>query len=114
MSYPVSVGPKHDPLPVGQWKVIAIHPYPVYDYDSAHFWDASGPRKRAAIAPGPKNPVGVVWISLSKNHYGIHGTPNPGLIGRGQSHGCIRMTNWDASELSGVIQPDLNVVLKSE
>jgi lipoprotein-anchoring transpeptidase ErfK/SrfK len=114
MSYPVSVGSKHDPLPVGQWQVAAIHPYPVYTYDSIHFWDASGPRTKAHVAPGPNNPVGVVWIGLSKNHYGIHGTPSPGLIGRGQSHGCIRMTNWDATELSTVIQPGLNVVLKTE
>lgn len=114
MSYPVSVGSKHDPLPVGQWQVVAIHPFPVYTYDSIHFWDASGPRTKAHVAPGPNNPVGVVWIGLSKNHYGIHGTPSPGLIGRGQSHGCIRMTNWDASELSGLIQTNLNVVLKAE
>jgi lipoprotein-anchoring transpeptidase ErfK/SrfK len=114
MSYPVSVGSKHDPLPVGQWQVVAIHPYPVYTYDSIHFWDASGPRTKAHVAPGPNNPVGVVWIGLSKNHYGIHGTPSPALIGRGQSHGCIRMTNWDAAELSAVIQPNLNVVLKAQ
>lgn len=114
MSYPVSVGSKHDPLPVGQWQVVAVSPHPVYSYDSIHFWDSAGPRTKAKIAPGPNNPVGVVWIGLSKNHYGIHGTPSPHLIGRGQSHGCIRMTNWDVTELSGVIAPQLNVVLKAE
>lgn len=114
MSYPVSVGSKHDPLPVGQWQVLGITHHPVYSYDSIHFWDASGPRTKAKVAPGPNNPVGVVWIALTKNHYGIHGTPSPQLIGRGQSHGCIRMTNWDAAELASVIAPKLNVVLKTE
>ena len=114
MSYPVSVGSKHDPLPVGQLQIAAVHPNPVYSYDSIHFWDSKGPRSKARVAPGPNNPVGVVWIGLSKNHYGIHGTPSPHLIGRGQSHGCIRMTNWDVTELSGVVAPNLNVVLKAE
>lgn len=114
MSYPVSVGSAHDPLPVGQLQIAAIHPNPVYSYDSIHFWDATGPRTKARVAPGPNNPVGVIWIGLSKNHLGIHGTPSPHLIGRGQSHGCIRMTNWDVTELSGVVSPDLNVVLKAE
>ncbi len=114
MSYPVSVGSPHDPLPEGQLQVASIHPNPVYSYDSIHFWDSKGPRSKALVPPGPNNPVGVVWIGLSKNHYGIHGTPSPRLIGRGQSHGCIRMTNWDVTELSKLVSPNLNVFMKAE
>src|SRR5262249_16930051 len=64
------------------------------------------------LPPGPKSPVGVVWIALSKPHYGIHGTPNPSLIGKTQSHGCIRLTNWDAEELAGMVQPGTPAILK--
>ena len=114
MSYPVSVGSKRDPLPVGQWQITAVKWNPVYSYDSIHFWDAQGPRPRARIAPGPNNPVGAVWIALTKNHFGIHGTPSPASIGKGQSHGCIRLTNWTAAELASVVGLKLNVVLKAE
>ena len=57
------------------------------------------------LPPGPNGPVGVVWIDLSKEHYGIHGTPEPQTIGRTESHGCIRLTNWDAARLALMVKP---------
>ena len=66
---------------------------------------------KATIQPGPNNPVGVVWIDLSKEHYGIHGTPDPGQISRTQSHGCIRLTNWDAIKLAQQVRAGTPAVL---
>ena len=101
--YPCTTGSEHDPLPIGDWKVTAIYKNPKFHYNPNLFWDAKATDTKATIAPGPRNPVGVVWIDLSKEHYGIHGTPGPGNIGHTESHGCIRLTNWDAMELAGMV-----------
>ena len=101
--YPASTGSEHDPLPVGEWKIQGIAPNPTFQYNPALFWDADPTHAKAKIPAGPNNPVGVVWVDLSKEHYGIHGTPVPSRIGKSQSHGCIRLTNWDALALSGAV-----------
>lgn len=101
--YPCTTGSEHDPLPIGEWKVTEIDKNPKFHYNPKLFWDAKAKDGPATIAPGPRNPVGVVWIDLSKEHYGIHGTPGPGQIGHTESHGCIRLTNWDALELAGMV-----------
>ncbi len=111
-SYAATVGSEHDPLPVGDWKVTIVQKNPVFFYNSDLFWDADEQHARAKIPPGPRNPVGVVWIGLSKEHYGIHGTPVPQTIGHTQSHGCIRLTNWDASELAQIVRKGTPAVLK--
>jgi lipoprotein-anchoring transpeptidase ErfK/SrfK len=110
--YPATVGSEHDPLPVGHWNVKEIDHYPHYKYNPNLFWDSEDKHPRAVLAPGPRNPVGVVWIGLSKPHYGIHGTPEASLIGKTQSHGCIRLTNWDASELAGMVKIGTAVLLE--
>ncbi len=102
--YPATMGSEHDPLPIGEWKITEIDHYPKFHYNPALFWDAKPRDSKATIPPGPNNPVGVVWIGLSKEHYGIHGSPEPGNIGHTQSHGCIRLTNWDAEELSKMVK----------
>jgi len=101
--YPCTTGSEHDPLPIGEWKVTAVYKNPKFHYNPKLFWDAKAKDGPATIAPGPRNPVGLVWIDLSKEHYGIHGTPAPGAIGHTESHGCIRLTNWDALELAGMV-----------
>jgi lipoprotein-anchoring transpeptidase ErfK/SrfK len=101
--YPCSSGSEHDPLPIGNWKITGIHRNPAFYYNPELFWDADPSHSKAKIAPGPNNPVGVVWIDLSKEHYGIHGSPEPSTVGHSQSHGCIRLTNWDAQELAGLL-----------
>lgn len=93
--FPASTGSKHDPLPEGRWQVRGVATNPEYRYNPKLFWDARAGDAKARIAAGPNNPVGLAWIELSKEHYGIHGTPEPGKIGKTQSHGCIRLTNWD-------------------
>ena len=76
------------------------------------FWDATPGDRKVTIQPGPNNPVGIVWIDLSKPHYGIHGTPEPSKIGKTQSHGCIRVTNWDAEALAQAVSPGLVAILQ--
>jgi lipoprotein-anchoring transpeptidase ErfK/SrfK len=110
--YAATIGSRHDPLPVGDWKVRGISRNPEFHYDASLFWDAKSPDERAVIQPGPNNPVGLVWIDLSKEHYGIHGTPEPSMIGHTTSHGCIRLTNWDALELADMVKPGTPAVLK--
>jgi lipoprotein-anchoring transpeptidase ErfK/SrfK len=86
---PVTTGSEHDPLPLGNWKVTVVQPMPKFHYNPDLFWDANPAHSKATIPPGPNNPVGVAWIDLSKEHYGIHGTPQPSRIGHVQSHGCV-------------------------
>jgi lipoprotein-anchoring transpeptidase ErfK/SrfK len=110
--FPASTGSEHDPLPVGNWKVKGIAKNPVFHYNPKLFWDAEAGEKKAKIPAGPNNPVGVAWIDLSKPHYGIHGTPVPASIGKTQSHGCIRLTNWDVAALTASVGAGTDVVLQ--
>jgi lipoprotein-anchoring transpeptidase ErfK/SrfK len=109
---PVTTGSRHDPLPLGTWKVTGVHQSPPFHYNPDLFWDADPSHARARIAPGPNNPVGTVWIDLTKEHFGIHGTPEPGRIGHVESHGCVRLTNWDAQEVAQWARPGTQVVFK--
>ena len=102
---PVTTGSQHDPLPIGTWKVTGVQKNPVFHYNPALFWDANPSHSKATIPAGPNNPVGVVWINLTKEHYGIHGTPEPSRIGHTQSHGCVRLTNWDAMRVAQWARP---------
>lgn len=110
--FPASTGSKHDPLPLGEWKIQGIARDPVFHYNPALFWDANEKHAKAKIPAGPNNPVGVVWVDLSKEHYGIHGTPEPSRIGKTQSHGCIRLTNWTASLLAKAAAPGMTALLQ--
>ncbi len=102
--FPVTTGSAHDPLPLGEWSILGVSRNPVFHYSPNLFWDAAARDQKAVLRPGPNGPVGVVWIDLSKDHYGIHGTPEPQLIGRTASHGCIRLTNWDAARLAQMVK----------
>ncbi len=107
---PVTTGSARDPLPIGEWKVNGITVNPPFRYNPDLFWDADPTHDKALIKPGPNNPVGLVWIDLSKEHYGIHGTPEPSTVGRTESHGCVRLTNWDAVKLANLVKPGTKVV----
>jgi lipoprotein-anchoring transpeptidase ErfK/SrfK len=109
---PVTSGSTHDPLPIGTWKVNGVERNPKFHYNPQLFWDATPGDRKATLQPGPNNPVGVVWIDLSKPHYGIHGTPEPSKIGHVESHGCVRLTNWDADRLAGWVKPGTRVVFR--
>lgn len=110
--YPASTGSEHDPLPLGTWKIKGVARNPVFHYNPKLFWDADPGEGKAVLPAGPNNPVGIVWIDLSKEHYGIHGTPEPSTIGKTQSHGCIRLTNWDAAAVAQAVSVGTPAVLQ--
>jgi lipoprotein-anchoring transpeptidase ErfK/SrfK len=110
--FSATMGSQHDPLPIGTWKINVIDTNPKFHYNPDLFWDAKRDDEKAMLPPGPNGPVGVVWLDLSKEHYGIHGTPEPQTIGRTQSHGCIRLTNWDAARLALMVKPGAEAVFQ--
>lgn len=103
-SFPATIGGSGTPSPKGTHKVIKVAANPVYGYNPKNFVQGSN-RQKLALPPGPNGPVGNMWIALSKPTFGIHGTPNPSLISKTASHGCIRLTNWDANDLGRKVQP---------
>ena len=109
---PATVGSVQDPLPVGDWKIVGVHDRPVFNYNPDLFWDADPSHAKARIAAGPNNPVGLVWIDIDKEHFGFHGTPEPSQIGRTTSHGCVRLTNWDALRLADLVAEGTPVRLR--
>jgi lipoprotein-anchoring transpeptidase ErfK/SrfK len=110
--YPATVGSEHDPLPLGEWKINGVGRNPVFHYNPDLFWDADAKDSKTTLPAGPNDPVGVVWIDLSKPHYGIHGTAEPESVGKTQSHGCIRLTNWDALDLAEAVKPGTPAILE--
>ncbi|MFC3670648.1 L,D-transpeptidase family protein [Novosphingobium pokkalii] len=108
-AFTVTTGSEHDPLPLGTWKINGIDHNPKYHFNPKLFWDVSDAKLDAVLPPGPNSPVGVVWIDLSKPHYGIHGTPEPANIGKTESHGCVRLTNWDAARLAQMVSQQTKV-----
>ena len=110
--FPVTTGSAEFPLPIGEWKVTDVARDPVWHYDPKLIAGSRKGDEKSEIPPGPNNPVGVVWIGISKEHYGIHGTPSPAKIGKTESNGCIRMTNWSATALAKVATRDMVVSLR--
>ncbi|TMM50457.1 murein L,D-transpeptidase [Qipengyuania marisflavi] len=111
--FTVTTGSNNDPLPLGDWKITGVAKNPPFAYNPELFWDVSDETEKQQLPPGPNGPVGVVWIDLSKEHYGIHGTPAPETIGRAQSHGCVRLTNWDAARLSQMVSTSTQVLFEA-
>jgi lipoprotein-anchoring transpeptidase ErfK/SrfK len=107
--FPVSLGSKRDELPAGKLKVVSELKDPVFHYDPQLIRDSKPAHVKAKIAPGPNNPIGVVWLGLSKPHYGIHGTPTPANVGRTETSGCVHLTNWDALRLASLVSPGVVV-----
>jgi lipoprotein-anchoring transpeptidase ErfK/SrfK len=110
--FPVTTGSAEFPLPIGEWKVTDVARDPVWHYDPKLIAGSRKTDEKSEIPPGPNNPVGTTWIGISKEHYGIHGTPSPAKVGKTESNGCIRMTNWGASALAKVVARDLVVSLR--
>jgi lipoprotein-anchoring transpeptidase ErfK/SrfK len=107
--FPISVAGKRDEIPVGTLKVTNEVTNPDFQYDPALLSDRNPKHTKVRIAPGPNNPIGVLWMGLSKPHYGIHGTPQPSLVGRRDTNGCIHLTNWDALKFSALASPGLTL-----
>lgn len=108
-AYPATIGSSDTPSPSGTVTVERIALDPSYTYNPQKNFKQGNNDKVLTINPGPNGPVGDVWIALSKPSYGIHGTPDPAKIGKTSSHGCVRLTNWDARELAGMVAPGVTV-----
>ena len=106
---PTTVGNAFDPSPHESVKLIKIVDHPHFHYDPTLYHEVPDTNPDAHLAPGPNSPVGVVWMALSKEHYGIHGTKDPESIGYASSHGCIRLTNWDAAEVEHRVSEGVEV-----
>jgi lipoprotein-anchoring transpeptidase ErfK/SrfK len=102
--YPASIGSEEKPAPSGSYQVRRIVQNPTYHYNPEFKFKGVKSKRPFAIPPGPNNPVGTVWIDLTLNSYGIHGTPEPSKVSKTYSHGCIRLTNWDVEELAKLVK----------
>ncbi|MCB2048601.1 MAG: murein L,D-transpeptidase [Novosphingobium sp.] len=111
--YTATMGSSHDPLPLGDWKITGVAHNPDFAFDPTLLWDVPDSAEKQRLPPGPNGPVGVAWIDLSKEHYGIHGTPEPQTIGRVQSHGCVRLTNWDVARLAQMVSTKTQVLFEA-
>src|SRR4051794_7902229 len=107
--YPASVGSDEKPTPSGTLKVVSIQPNPTYRYDPKYKFKGVQSTKPFTINAGPNNPVGTMWIGLSQAGYGIHGTNDPSRVSKSQSHGCVRLTNWDAARLAQSVKKGVEV-----
>ena len=112
--FPATVGSEEKPSPSGNLKVISVDANPNYRYNPDYKFKGVKSKKAFTIKPGPNNPVGSYWIGLSSEGYGIHGTPNPSKVSKSESHGCVRLTNWDVGLLGSNIKKGTPVVFVDE
>ena len=108
-TFPISMGGRSDPLPVGQMEIKNAAKDPVFTFDPELLKGTKDSDRKVDLPPGPNNPVGVYWLGLSKPHWGIHGTPEPARVGTAESNGCIHLTNWDVQRLAQVVKTGFGV-----
>ena len=112
--FPISIGnEKNDPLPLGMMAIKNEVKNPSFTYDPSILKNAPKDAQKIDIAPGPNNPVGSIWLGLTKPHWGIHGTPNPATVGHSETNGCIHLTNWDAERLSTLAKAGFKVNVRA-
>jgi len=107
--YPASIGSEEKPAPTGTFKITRVVRDPVYFYNPKFQFRGVRAQQKLKIAPGPNNPVGSVWMNLNERSYGLHGTAEPAKVGKTYSHGCVRMTNWDAQKLATMVKKGTKV-----
>jgi lipoprotein-anchoring transpeptidase ErfK/SrfK len=107
--FPATVGSAEKPTPSGTLKITSVHLNPTYRYDPEYRFKGVRAKQSFVIRPGPNNPVGTVWIGLSEKGYGFHGTAEPSRVSKSESHGCVRLTNWDAERLAGAVKKGVQV-----
>jgi lipoprotein-anchoring transpeptidase ErfK/SrfK len=108
-SYPATIGSENTPSPTGEYTVERVARNPNYTYDPEKNFQQGKNTETLVLPPGPNGPVGTIWLALSKPTYGIHGTPEPSQVSKTTSHGCVRLTNWDAEELADLVKPGVPV-----
>ena len=112
--FPISIGnEKNDPLPIGEMAIKNAVDMPTFTYNPALLKTAPKDAEKAEIPPGPNNPVGTIWLGLTKPHWGIHGTPEPAKVGHSETNGCIHLTNWDAERLAKIVKVGAKVDVKA-
>lgn len=111
--FPVTMGSEQYPLPIGRWKVTTYAFEPPFKYQPRLLKDKDPSEPEQMLPPGPNGPVGVAWLDLTKEHYGIHGTDSPETIGRAESSGCIRLANWDVIRLSRIMKPGFTAIFQA-
>jgi lipoprotein-anchoring transpeptidase ErfK/SrfK len=111
-AFPITPGSSAHPAPVGEWRVVGAVPWPWYRYDDGVLSRGERTDDFHNLPPGPNNPVGILWAGLNRPGVGIHGTPVPDTIGRAGSHGCIRLSNWDAATFHSLIGKDTPVTIR--
>lgn len=111
-AFPVTMGSKEYPLPIGRWKATTYAFMPPFNYQPDILNNPKADRD-LKLPPGPNGPVGVAWLDLTKEHYGIHGTNEPQTIGRAESSGCIRMANWDVLRLARMMKPGFTAIFQA-
>ena len=107
--FPATVGSREKPTPSGALKITSIDAHPNYRYNPDYNFKGVKSKQPFTINPGPNNPVGSHWIGLSAEGYGIHGTPDPSKVSKAESHGCVRLTNWDADRLAKLVKKSMEV-----
>ena len=113
-AFPISIGnEKNDPLPLGTMAIKNEIKNPTFTYNPALLKNAPKDAQKVDVAAGPNNPVGSMWLGLTKPHWGIHGTPSPSNVGHSETNGCIHMTNWDAERLSTLVKAGFKVRVKA-
>ena len=111
-AFPVTIGSGQTESPVGEWKVKGVAKMPNYRYDEKMLKEGERSSDFKMLAPGPNNPVGVIWIALNKKGIGLHGTEDPDSIGRSVSHGCVRLANWDVVRLAAKVKGGVAVSIQ--
>ena len=111
--FPVTMGSEQYPLPIGRWKVTTYAFEPPFHYQPEILQGTDKNEEEQMLPPGPNGPVGIAWLDLTKEHYGIHGTDEPSTIGRAESSGCIRLANWDVMRLSRIMKPGFTAIFQA-
>lgn len=111
--FPVTMGSERDPLPIGRWKATTYAFEPDFKYQPKLLLGKDPNEKEQLLPPGPNSPVGLAWLDLTKENYGIHGTNSPETIGRAESSGCIRLSNWDVIRLSRILKPGFTAIFQA-
>lgn len=111
--FPVTMGSAQYPLPIGRWKATTYAFEPPFKYQPRLLKGKDPNEPEQMLPPGPNGPVGVAWLDLTKEHYGIHGTDSPSTIGRAESSGCIRLSNWDVIRLSRILKPGFTAIFQA-
>ena len=110
--FPITPGSTAIPTPKGEWHVVAKTLLPEFRWDKSVLMTGKRSDTFFQLPPGPNNPVGITWIALNKPGIGMHGTAEPDTIGRSASHGCIRLSNWDAFKVFGMVAPGTKVIIE--